>query len=139
MGMNCEIATLLKVLKDQVPGLRLVMLFGSFADDRQRPNSDIDIAFAAKRPLDSRALFDLKLDLQTVGARRVDLIDLGDAAVSLILKHEIIATGKAIFEADNYVLSEYEGPIFRDYHDFIYRRREIDNALTQRLSAYANG
>jgi len=32
-------------LKKKIPGLLGIYIFGSFADDRLRPESDIDIAF----------------------------------------------------------------------------------------------
>lgn len=136
--MNAEIAPLLKRIKAQVPDLRLVILFGSFACSRQRQDSDIDLAFAATRPFEGRALFDLKLDMQNSGFRGVDLVDLAAADVSLILKHDIITTGLTIFEANDSVRSEFEAQIFRDYQDFIYRRRDIEVALTLRLAAYAH-
>lgn len=137
--MTSLIEPLIIKLKTLVPNLRLVMLFGSFATDFQRDDSDIDLAFAALRPLDSRALFDLKMALQVGCPRSVDLVDLANEQVSLILKHEIIKTGRAIFEADDTVLSEFEARILRDHGDLIFRRRDIEDEISARLRAYSHG
>jgi uncharacterized protein len=136
--MNSEILRLLEDLKANVPGLRLVIVFGSHASGRAREDSDIDMAFAAERPLEAGALFDLKMHAQCKVSSPVDLIDLANSNLSVLLKHEIITTGQPIFERDQTVLSEFEARILRDYHDFMYRRRDIDGALVERLGRYAN-
>ena len=136
--MNPLITPLIQKLKAHVPDLRLIMLFGSFAAGRQRGDSDIDLAFAAIRPLESRALFDLKMEMQVDCPRSVDLVDLANDRVSIILKYEIIQTGQALFETDNFVLSEFEARIMRDHGDLKYRRRDIEDDISKRLRAYAH-
>ncbi len=136
--MHPDVTPLIRKLVTQVPDLKLVIVFGSFADGSQRHGSDIDLAFAAARPLKNRALYDLTLDLQTGCDRRVDLVDLANADLSIILKYEIVTSGKVVFEADNCSVSEHHARIFRDYQDFRYRRADLEQDLSDRLKAYAN-
>lgn len=136
--MDPSIAVILEVLKTQVTDLRLVVLFGSFASGHQRHDSDIDIGFAATRGLEGRTLFDLKLTIQAQCERNVDLIDLTNPNISIVLKHEVISTGVVIFESNDSIMSEFQARILRDYEDFMYRRRSLDNALANRLGAYAH-
>ena len=136
--MNPLVASLVEKLKTYVPDLRLVMLFGSFAAGCQRDDSDIDLAFAATHPLNNHALFDLKMEMQVGCPRSVDLVDLANETVSIILKYEIITTGQMMFEKDDSVGSEFETRIMRDHADLIYRRRDIEDDISQRLRAYAH-
>jgi predicted nucleotidyltransferase len=90
-----------KGLKERVEGviggypeLRVVILFGSAASERLTPNSDIDIAVAAGRPLGVERMAKLHFDLARVLPLEVDLVDLQRA--SGILLQEILGHGTLI-------------------------------------------
>jgi predicted nucleotidyltransferase len=135
--MQPEINAIIQILSQRLPCLRLALLFGSFSSNDHRADSDIDIAFAAAQALDSKTLFNLKLDLQTICDRHVDLIDLNNADTSIVLKHEIVTLGKILFACDETVFSTYEARIRREAEDFLYRRRDLEDHLAERLRAYA--
>jgi uncharacterized protein len=135
--MNLQSHALVESLKQHTPDLRLVILFGSFASGHQRDDSDIDLAIAALRPLDPTKLFDIKMTLQEASGRTVDLVDLNNADVSIVLKNEAIIFGKLLFAADETVFSEIEAPIRREAEDFLFRRRDLETHLAERMRAYA--
>lgn len=135
--MSSQIEALVECVKLHVHDLRLVMLFGSFASGRQRHDSDIDLAFAAARPLNAEALLDLKLTLQEACNRALDLVDLNAPSVSIVLKNEVIKFGRILYAADGTAFSEVEGPIRREAEDFLFRRRDLDSHFLKQLRDYA--
>lgn len=73
---NRSFLTQLKAVLLQFPQIKLALLFGSQANGKVRPDSDIDLGILAQEPLSA----DFKLQLmQTLGAkfgRPVDIVDL---------------------------------------------------------------
>ena len=62
--------------RHETPPLRIALLFGSLAEGRARPDSDLDVAVAADRPLDAAQKQSLIEHLAEASGRPVDLIDL---------------------------------------------------------------
>ena len=78
------------------PQVNFAMLFGSLARGTPRPDSDLDLAVGADRPLHSDEIIALIGDLATASGRAVDLIDLADAGEPLlgqILGHGVRVLG----------------------------------------------
>jgi predicted nucleotidyltransferase len=75
-----------------------VWLYGSFAEGRARPDSDIDLALLAERRLDPARLFEARLELGGDLGRAVDLVDL--RRVSALLRFEVVGTGRLIYARD---------------------------------------
>jgi predicted nucleotidyltransferase len=135
--MDAQIISLVKTLLQESADIQLVILFGSFAANNQRDDSDIDLAIAAPRPLNAKRLFDLKLTLQANCDRVVDLVDLSNSGVSIVLKNDILTLGKVLYAVDETIFSSVEAPIRREAEDFLFRRRELDDYLLKRLRANA--
>ena len=75
--------TLPAILRDALPALQAVYLFGSCADGTSRPQSDLNLAVLLPH-----------VDAKAAG-RGVDLINL--RTVSTVFRHEIVTTGIPIF------------------------------------------
>ena len=56
-----------------------IILFGSFAKENARDDSDLDLAYFSNTPLSSYDRFLLAGELATIAGREVDLIDLKQA------------------------------------------------------------
>jgi len=72
------------------PDIRLAYVFGSVAQGRARPDSDVDVAVQMPKPLDSALRTQLIEELALATGRPVDLIDLQTVREPLlgqILKH----------------------------------------------------
>ena len=76
------------------PELEVVLLFGSMASGQGRPDSDVDLAVQAARPLDAASKLALIAELGDATGRPVDLIDL--SVVGEPLLGEILTHGKRI-------------------------------------------
>jgi predicted nucleotidyltransferase len=114
-----------------IPELRIVILFGSMAEGRERANSDIDLAVAADRPLSAQEKLSL---MDTIGAqvgRPGDLIDLRTAGEPLLGK--ILEKGIQLVVRDRPHLAELIKRHLYDSEDFLPYRRRI---LEQRRQAW---
>ena len=72
------------------PETELAYVFGSVAQGRARPDSDVDVAVQMPKPLDSALRMQLIEELALATGRPVDLIDLqtvGEPLLGQILKH----------------------------------------------------
>lgn len=78
------------------PEIKLAIVFGSVASGRARPDSDIDIAVQADKPLTTRQTTRLIEDLALATGRPVDLIDLhgvGEPLLGEIVHHGLRILG----------------------------------------------
>lgn len=81
-----------------LPGLRLAVLYGSAAQDRLRPDSDVDLAIAFDEPLAYEELAILGGELSLSMGRNAEVVDL--LAVGGLFLHEILSGGRLAFNAD---------------------------------------
>lgn len=111
-------------------GIRLAILFGSLAQGRATPESDLDLAVLMEAPLSAETKMALIDDLSQAVGRPVDLIDLrttGESVLGQVLKHGVRLLGSD---------SDYAELIKRhlfDEADFMPYRRRI---LTERRQAW---
>lgn len=66
------------------PRVGLAVLFGSLAEGRARPESDLDLAVQAANPLSAEEKMALIADLAVALGRPVDLVDLTQAGEPLL-------------------------------------------------------
>ncbi|MGM0410836.1 MAG: type VII toxin-antitoxin system MntA family adenylyltransferase antitoxin [Bacillota bacterium] len=100
----------------------LIYIFGSYAKNSERDNSDIDIAILSEREIDEYKLFLLAQKLADKLKKEVDLVDIKKA--STVFKAQIIQ-GKLIFNKDNYKKMNFELKTFREYAKLNEERKEI--------------
>jgi len=80
----------LRDVLERYPDIRQALVFGSVAAGSARPDSDLDIAVEASRPLGAEDKLRLIEALATAAGRPVDLIDLktiGGPLLGQILRH----------------------------------------------------
>jgi predicted nucleotidyltransferase len=129
-----ELATRLKQVLQEGWPLRLAVLFGSTASDRQREESDVDIAIL---PLDAAWEAAVERDLYVALVRtaraHVDLVDIERAPTLLLW--EIATTGQALLERRPGEFARFRARAAAEYIDFapafahygeIFRRRLIE-------------
>ncbi len=130
--MGADVETVVAHVRDYLSTQEDVLaayLFGSRAQGRARPQSDVDIAVLLREDLDSEARLFRRLSLgdaleQRLG-RPVDLVVLNDAP--LRLRHQVLRHGKLIFERDREARVEFEvrtGKLYADMkpvYDFYAR------------------
>jgi len=90
-------------LRGELVGL---WLFGSHARGRQRADSDLDLAFLARRPVDPCETSAAGEDLAVALSRDVDLVDL--AAAPAVLRAQVVSAGRRLHAADRAGCAAFE-------------------------------
>jgi len=114
------------------PDVQAVYLFGTYDTEDERPDSDADIAVLLA-PQQARAagllaLSDLRVELEDLMKKRVDLINL--RRVPTVLQKEVIAADRRIYHADEYAADEFEMLTLSYYQKLNEERAElIEDAL----------
>ncbi len=101
------------------PDVVAAYVFGSVAQGRARPQSDVDIAVLLAADLDEETRFDRRLrigwEVERIIGRQTDLVVLNDAPP--LLQHQVLKHGRLIFERDRAARVEFEvraGKIYAD-------------------------
>lgn len=108
----------IKKIKDILIGYENIIfayIFGSYAQGKMRPDSDIDIAIYSERKLDSKTYLDIKMALTDVCKREIDLIILNDATP--LLRYEIYKNNILLFTRDNDLETSYKVKTLFEYND----------------------
>lgn len=109
----------LPAILQQVPGVRMLYLFGSRAAGREGPNSDYDVAVLADPAVDGPTLrSELAHELtKALGTECIDVLILNRAPVELA--YAVVATGRRLYEADLATRVEYEAGVGSRYADYL--------------------
>jgi uncharacterized protein len=116
-----------------------VYIFGSFGTEKQNTMSDIDLGvlYDSQIPLldELRYSADISSILKT---DKVDVINLNTSPV--YMQHQVLYTGKKIFERDFYKTADFVERVLEEFHDyeFILRKYREDYAEGLR-EEYLNG
>lgn len=100
-----------------------IVLFGSYARNDQREDSDIDLAIRVDREIDSKELFNIKIELEEILEKDVDLIDLKNAQDGI--RYEILVNGITIYVKDELRFELYKLDMYREYLELNESRKII--------------
>lgn len=129
------VGKLVDQLRAEQPAIQAVYLFGSWDTPDARPESDIDLAVLAPRPLEEKKRWALSQELALAAHRDIDLLDLLSA--STVMRFQIVAHGRRVYCADEAVCANFESWVFSAYARFNEERREILQDIRQRGRVYA--
>ena len=112
----------------------LGFLFGSFANDRMRASSDVDIGILFKAIPDIEAINDLTEELSSIFQRRVDLSILNHA--SPVLKMQILKNGILLYASKRKHFHHFFTDTVNQYDDLKQIRKNCEeNILKGRIYA----
>lgn len=112
------------------PKVRAAYLFGSVAEGRARPDSDIDVGMVCSDALGLERL-DLLAELSDAGLERVDLAELRDD--DLVLRFEAVRPNRLVYATADFDHGSYFSRTLREYWDLQpYLQRQRD-AMKRRL------
>jgi predicted nucleotidyltransferase len=114
-------AQLVDWLREHVPTIEAIYLFGSALHGPWRAESDLDVAIDSGMPLDPRLRHELALTLANAMNRDVDLVDLRTA--NTVFRREILTTGERLFVRDPARQDALEAAMLAEYLDFNFTRR----------------
>jgi predicted nucleotidyltransferase len=122
------------LLQTHVRDLQAVYRFGSSVANADRPDSDVDLAILAARPLAAVERFDIQERLAAALRRDVDLVDLRSA--STVMASQIITTGMLLYEGDAPARHVFEDFIYGRYARLNEERRGILERIAREGSVY---
>jgi predicted nucleotidyltransferase len=109
------------------PTVQAIYLFGSYATENERADSDVDIALLLRpdelKTVGSLCQSRLHLELERLLNRDVDLINL--RKVSTVLQKEVIFAERRIYDGDRYAADEFEMLTMSLYQKLNEERAEI--------------
>ncbi len=119
----------------EIPGISVMLLFGSRARGNHRPDSDLDVA-VIPRIDDPRTRRRLRLAVAVALAHlapegRVDVVLLDDAPV--LLRQRVMEHGRLLLGHDQAVWRRLRVQTMREYHDQEWARRLLMTAQRRRL------
>lgn len=126
-------AQILEAVRDLLPAVRGVYVFGSHAVGAATPESDLDIAVLARGRIEPRALWAARLGLIERLDTDVDLVDL--AAAPTTLQYEIVSKGRRLQATDDAV-DDFELFVLTEGRDFDVRREPLIREIIARGSVY---
>lgn len=91
---------LIAVIKQYIPEIRLLYLFGSYASGQINKNSDIDLAVLLPEKISTVDRWEIQQKLALEFNVDIDLIDLLSA--STVMQNEIISKGICLYDAEDY-------------------------------------
>jgi predicted nucleotidyltransferase len=118
-------------LKQAIPILQAVYVFGSRQDGTATTLSDIDIAYLSDETLGAVARWDIAQNLASVLSYDVDLVDLRQT--DTIFRYQIISTGTRIY-GEGYGVESFETLAYSFYLRFQEERRPIVEAIMKNRS-----
>jgi predicted nucleotidyltransferase len=101
------------------PDIAAAYLFGSMAQGKAMPHSDVDIAILLTASNDEKRFFTRRLELlvlmEPYANREMDVIVLNEA--SLLLRHEVLLHGRRLFQGNRRERVEFEVRTHQLYND----------------------
>ena len=117
------------VLLPAIPDLVAIYRFGSTARGTSRPDSDVDLAVLASRPIDPVERFDLAQRIAGRLGTDVDLVDL--ARTSTVFRMQVLGDGCVLADRDRRAREEFEMLAWSDYARLQEERRPVLDFLVR--------
>src|SRR5262245_34139697 len=130
--MDLGLAT--SLLKESLPDLIAVYVFGSRASRQPHSRSDVDVAFLSRSPLDPVARWQLQEQIAAVLGIQVDLVDLRRA--STVLRKEVVATGELVWDGAPLERARFEMCVLSSYARLNEERAGILEDIRRRGTIY---
>lgn len=134
MPTSSKIMKSLKIFFGDRHEILLAFLFGSFASQRMRPSSDVDIGILFQTIPDIDAINEVTEELSSILQREVDLIVLNHA--SPVLKMQILKNGILLYASDRRYFYQFFTDTVNQYDDLKRIRKNCEeNILKGRIYA----
>lgn len=122
---DTALADAVRLLREALPDVRVVYLFGSRAAGGQQTHaeSDIDLAVLGARPLPAEAQWALQERLAGCLHASVDLVDL--QAASTVMRMQVVSTGRVLYERSRPERDHFETYVYSAYAHLNEERRAL--------------
>ena len=113
---------IIEILKQKIPELQALYLFGSQHDGTATSNSDVDIAYLSKEPLSTLERWELSQYLASRLLHDVDLIEL--SSTNTVFRYQILSNSERIY-GKGYEVEHFETLAYSFYLRFKEERKPI--------------
>lgn len=113
---------IIDMLKQEIPQLQALYIFGSQNDGSATKKSDIDIAYLSTQTLTAIERWDISQKLASVLSNDVDLIEL--YTTNTIFRYQILSTAERIY-GEGYDVESFETLAYSFYLRFREERQPI--------------
>ena len=93
-------------------------IFGSFATEIYKKDSDLDVAVYFKTPPEGFSLLQFINQLSNITGKEVHLVVLNTA--SAFMKHQVLKYGKPLFIKDRLTHANFREKLFNEYEEYKY-------------------
>ncbi len=114
-------------LKEEIPALQALYIFGSYADGSATQKSDIDIAYLSLESISSTVHWEISQLLARILDCDIDLIQLQET--NTVFRFQIISKAERIYCIDNDTVDRFETLTFSFYLRFQEERQPIIDAI----------
>ena len=125
---------IVNIIRQQLPDVKAIYLFGSVVSGLSNKDSDVDIAILPNKALSSIERWQIAEEIAYTLKKDIDLIDLRQA--STVLQFQIISTGTCIYSSDNYNQNIFEDFVYASYIRFNDERKDLLKDIQQRGRIY---
>ncbi len=122
---------IVETLKQAIPTLQALYLFGSQKDGSAVSSSDVDIAYLSVKPLNNVVRWELSQQLARQLSKDVDLVELSQT--NTVFRYQILSTGERLY-GEGYEVETFETLAYSFYLRFQEERQPIIDAIMQRRS-----
>ena len=124
---------IIDTLKQEIPKLQALYLFGSQNDGSATTKSDVDIAYLSQKPLSSLERWDISQKLASLLSLDVDLIEL--STTNTIFRYQILSTAERIY-GGGYEVESFETLAYSFYLRFQEERQPIVDEILKNKSVF---
>ena len=124
---------IIDTLKNELPKLQAIYIFGSQIDGTATQKSDVDIAYLSKKPLTNLERWSVTQKLALLLNIDVDLIEL--ASANTIFRYQIISTAERIY-GEGYEVENFETLVYSFYLRFKEERQSIVDEIYKNKSIF---
>ena len=123
-------------IKDSIPELQALYLFGSQNDGTATSKSDVDVAYLSKGALSSLERWDVSQKLASLLSLDVDLVEL--STTNTIFRYQILSTAERIY-GEGYEVENFETLAYSFYLRFQEERKPIVDAICEDRKYFPTG
>lgn len=120
-------------IKDSIPELQALYLFGSQKDGTATSKSDVDVAYLSKGTFSYLERWDISQKLASLLSLDVDLVEL--SSTNTIFRYQILSTAERIY-GEGYEVENFETLAYSFYLRFQEERKPIVDAIMKNKSVF---
>lgn len=124
---------IIDTLKQEIPELQAIYIFGSQSDGSATSKSDIDIAYLSTKTLTNVERWEVSQKLASLLSMDIDLIEL--STTNTIFRYQILSTAERIY-GHGYEVESFETLAYSFYLRFKEERQPIVDAIMENKSVF---